>query len=227
LHGAWCWRDLVPELRSRGLTAKTIDLPGHGADPTPPAGITFEDYARRVLDNLGPRTLLVGHGMAGYPISAAAEAASDRVAGLVYLSAFIPEAGKSISDLRAGAPVDPLEGKTHPSDDGVCFSICPLVVEETLYHDCPPGVLTYAAARINREPIAPMRTPLNALTRADKLLRFAILTEQDRMLGIACQEQMARDIPADHVTRLQTSHASFFADPVGLATRIAQIAAQV
>lgn len=227
LHGAWCWRDVLPELRKLGLNAKAIDLPGHGADPTPIPKIDFESYARAVLDSLAERTLLVGHGMGGFAISAAAEVAPERTAGLVYLSAFIPRNGLSIAELRAQAAEDPLDGKTMAADDGHSFTISPPAVEDLLYHDCPPGVLTYAAARINREPVRPLQTPLPQLKRTPKLPRFAIIAEQDKLIPPALQTEMACDIPKENQFRIDASHAPFFSDPSGLAVNIARIAAQV
>jgi pimeloyl-ACP methyl ester carboxylesterase len=34
-HGAWCWRDVLPELERLGHSARAIDLPSHGVDQTP------------------------------------------------------------------------------------------------------------------------------------------------------------------------------------------------
>jgi pimeloyl-ACP methyl ester carboxylesterase len=47
-HGAWCWREIVDELESRGHRAVAIDLPAHGSDPTPPEAVTFRDYVDAV-----------------------------------------------------------------------------------------------------------------------------------------------------------------------------------
>ncbi|WP_425093697.1 alpha/beta fold hydrolase [Tropicimonas sp. S265A] len=227
LHGAWCWRDVAPELREHGLSVRAIDLPGHGADPTPVQDITFESYARAVLAEMGPRTLLVGQGMGGYAVSAAAEAATDRTAGIIYVSAYIPSAHRSVADMRARAARDPFDGITRAADDGQTFAICPDAVHDLLYHDCPPGILTYAGARINREPVAPLRVPLNALERAIRVPRYAIITENDHMISPEYQAEMAEGIPQSNIRRLATSHASFFTDPKGLASEIARIARAV
>lgn len=89
-HGAWCWRDVLPLLREMGHDAKAIDLPGHGDDTTPPSKVTLAAYSDAVIAAMRPDTILVGHSMGGYPITAAAEKATQRVAHLVYLAAYVP-----------------------------------------------------------------------------------------------------------------------------------------
>ena len=40
-HGAWCWRGVLAILEARGHAARAIDLPGLGADTTPPGEVTL------------------------------------------------------------------------------------------------------------------------------------------------------------------------------------------
>jgi len=76
-HGAWCWRDVVPVLEALGHDRRAIDLPSHGDDPTPLEQVTLERYADAVLAAITGRAVVVGHSMAGFPISLAAEIAPD------------------------------------------------------------------------------------------------------------------------------------------------------
>ena len=78
-----------------GVLAAAIDLPGHGADATPPGLVTLNDYARSITDALTEPTLLAGPSAGGFAISAAAERDPSHVAGLICLSACIPAPGRS------------------------------------------------------------------------------------------------------------------------------------
>ena len=49
-HGAWCWRDVLPELIELGNTARALDLPSHGDDRTPIAEVTLALYRDAILD---------------------------------------------------------------------------------------------------------------------------------------------------------------------------------
>ncbi|MFP4275596.1 MAG: alpha/beta fold hydrolase, partial [Paracoccaceae bacterium] len=106
-HGAWCWRDVLPALAGLGHTARAIDLPGHGEDKTPVAEITLEGYRDAILAAIDTPVILVGHSMAGFPIAAAAEAAPERIARLVFLCAYAPRDGLSLVDMRREAPRQP------------------------------------------------------------------------------------------------------------------------
>jgi len=77
-HGAWCWRDVLPELIGLGHTARALDLPSHGDDKTPIAEVTLDLYRDAILDAIDTPVVLAGHSMAGFPIAAAAEKAHEK-----------------------------------------------------------------------------------------------------------------------------------------------------
>ncbi len=106
VHGAWgsgkSWGPVPRILARAGFDVVTLDLPGHGDDPTPPGTVGLSDYAARIVAELeqGPPALLVGHSMGGMAISAAAEAAPHLVRKLVYVCAFLPRDGDSLLSLK-------------------------------------------------------------------------------------------------------------------------------
>ena len=100
-HGAWCWEEVVPLLRARGFEVTAPDLPGLGADTTPPKDVTMESYIQRIVEavgDIGPPVLLVGHSMGGLPISEAAERIPSRISKLIYLTAVLPQSGEKLTD---------------------------------------------------------------------------------------------------------------------------------
>lgn len=118
--GAWCFSRLAPLLEAKGITVASPDLPGHGLgakfpasfaarpldaaafmnEASPLAGVSLQDYVTTILAQVeslaaagfGPITVL-GHSMAGIPITAAAEQSRAHIAKLIYLSAFMPVTG--------------------------------------------------------------------------------------------------------------------------------------
>jgi pimeloyl-ACP methyl ester carboxylesterase len=166
-HGAWAWRDVIPRLRDLGHEARAIDLPGHGEDRTPLEAIRLETYRDAILSALGDRTVLVGHSMGGYPITAAAEAAPARIAALVYLCAYVPVAGVSLADMRRAGPRQPLAPAIRRAEDGLSFTFDPAMARDLFYHDCPDEAVAFATARLCRQPVLPQETPLDATARAE------------------------------------------------------------
>ena len=118
--GAWAFQPTIEQLTARGHRAIALDLPGHGlnarfpssyfhrpldvakfgTEPSPSAGITLEDNVDAVAKTVdaamkggsGP-VVLVGHSMSGVVITAVAEKHPEKIAKLVYLTAFMPKSG--------------------------------------------------------------------------------------------------------------------------------------
>ena len=222
-HGAWCWRDVVPALAALGHHARAIDLPGHGADRTPASDVTLEAYARAILDAIDTSVTLVGHSMAGFPITLAAQMAPEKVARLVYVCAYVPVPGMSLADMRRAGPSQPLLEAIEMAPDRATFSFRPDMVEAKFYHDCPPGTVGFAQARLCPQPVAPQATPIDTLDRWAGVEKHYILCEEDRAIPPDYQATMSAGFPSGHVTRMEVSHSPFFADPQGLARRLNEI----
>ncbi|MFP4238657.1 MAG: alpha/beta fold hydrolase [Rhodosalinus sp.] len=223
-HGAWCWRDVIPALEALGHSARAIDLPGHGKDKTPAGEVTLEAYADAILAAIEAPVVLVGHSMAGFPITAAAEKAPERIAQLVYLCAYAPAGGVSLVQMRQAAPRQPLLPALEKSADGLCFGVKPDMAREVFYHDCPDAAVAYAIPRLCQQPIAPQATPLAVTERSRALPRDYIRCTDDRTIPPEYQVTMTEGWPDHRVHSLRTGHSPFFADPQGLARLLHDIA---
>jgi pimeloyl-ACP methyl ester carboxylesterase len=122
-HGAWCWERVVPLLAVRGFTARAIDLPGHGDDPTPPGRVSWEDYLERMGEALaavaGP-AILVGHSLGGGVITGAADRWPEKIRALVYLCALLPDAPDAASRFRATRAIT---SGVRTAPDGSAFEV--------------------------------------------------------------------------------------------------------
>lgn len=223
-HAAWCWQDLLPHLDRAGITAQAIDLPAHGDDRTAPSQVTLASYAAAILDRIDQPTILVGHSAGGYPITAAAEAARGKVAGLIYLCAYIPRPGQSVADLRRAGPSQPLRGKLLRDPGAPTYRFDPTTIAPLLFHDCPPGTADRSVLLLGPEPIAPQETAL-ALTDASRSLpRHAIITTADRVIPPDWQQAMA-DAAGVTTSSFDSGHSPYFAAPKALAAHLSAIAA--
>ncbi|KAA2255941.1 alpha/beta hydrolase [Solihabitans fulvus] len=101
LHGGWWFEPLADQLREHGHDAYPVTLTGLG-DHADPAGASanLDTHIQDVVDVLESEQLtdvvLVGHSYGGMPITGAADRVPARVAGLVYVDAFVPEDGDSV-----------------------------------------------------------------------------------------------------------------------------------
>ena len=225
-HGAWCWRDVIPALRALGHEASAIDLPAHGADPTPAAEATLDLYTEAILDAIDEPMTLVGHSAAGYPITLAADRAPERITRLIYLCAYMPAPGLSMIDMRRAGPSQPLAGAVRADPGGVTYRVDPDKARACFYNDCADDVAAYALPRLCPEPILPQATPLPPLTRWHEVERHYLICEDDRTIPPDYQRTMSAAFPPGAVGTLPTGHSPFFAAPDQLARRLSDIAAK-
>lgn len=222
-HGAWCWREVIPALQALGHAARAIDLPSHGDDPTPAEEVTLDLYAEAILGAMAGRTVLVGHSMGGFPVTAAAERAPERVARLVYLCAYVPMPGRTLAEMRRMAPTQPLRDAIRVSEDRVTFTIDPDKARDRFYHDVDPALADWAVSRLGPQPILPQETAM-VPDRAERLPRDYIRCTQDRTIPPAFQGALTAGWPADSLHEMATSHSPFLSDPGGLARILSGIA---
>jgi pimeloyl-ACP methyl ester carboxylesterase len=102
-HGGWCWVKVTRLLTDAAHTVYTPTLTGlgeraHLARPEIDLALHVEDVVAMLEAEELRNVILVGHSYAGMVITGAAARAPARIARLVYLDAFVPEAGKSLFD---------------------------------------------------------------------------------------------------------------------------------
>ena len=154
-HGAWCWSALQAELDQRGLASYSLDLPGHAASRLPLGDLHGDAaFVAASIDALARDVVLVGHSYGGAVISEAS-VRTNRVRHLVYLTAFVLDAGESLMGLAGTMPpVEvPLASAMIVQGDGMSM-IDPAGAAAAFYHRCPPEVATAATRRLSPQPVA-------------------------------------------------------------------------
>lgn len=110
-HGGWCWRKVVPLLRTAGHDVYAPTLTGlgeraHLASPEVTLDTRIQDIVNVLYYEDLHDVILVGHAFAGMVITGVADRVPERLAHLVYLDAWVPHDGETPADImRLGAPV--------------------------------------------------------------------------------------------------------------------------
>ncbi|HVA29960.1 MAG TPA: alpha/beta fold hydrolase [Gaiellaceae bacterium] len=233
VHGAWgsgrVWEKVAPLLEAAGHRVDAVDLPGHGDNPAPAGEMTLDANARLVADRVeaadGP-VVLVGHSMGGMSVTQAAELVPDRIATLVYLTAFLPGDGQSLAQL-AGGDSTSLVGPNLVVDEaaGTC-RIKDAAVRETFYGECSEDDARAAAARRVPESLAAIAAPVAiSEERAGVIPRVYIECLRDRAIGIAKQREMWAARPCGQVFTLDTDHSPQLSKPQETAELLLAVAA--
>jgi pimeloyl-ACP methyl ester carboxylesterase len=217
VHGAWAdgssWSKVIPLLVEKELSVTAVQLPL----------TTFEaDVAavRRAIALMDGDVVLVGHSYAGAVIGEAGNA--PKVARLVYIDAFAPDAGESAGSLFAQFEAAPLGAEIKPDAEGFLkltrtgiFDLFAQDVDET-----EKAVLDAAQGPINGAALGGVLTQAAWKSRP----AFYLVGTQDRAIPPAEQEKMAARMGAT-VAHVESGHVPMLSHPAAVADFIAQAAA--
>jgi len=174
---------------------------------------------KRAIASQDGRVLLVGHSYGGAVIT---EAGTDpRVAGLVYIAAFAPDKGESVSSLikdpLPGAPVPPIL----PPQDGFLF------LDQAKFHfsfaaDVDPEAAAFMAASQVPWGIGALAGTITEPAWKTKPSWYLVATE-DRMIPPPAQRMMSKRAGST-VTEVAGSHAVYVSQPKSVADFIERAA---
>jgi pimeloyl-ACP methyl ester carboxylesterase len=174
---------------------------------------------RRTLAAQNGPVILVGHSYGGVVIT---EAGSDpKVSGLVYIAAFAPDKGESVSALiknsPPGAPVPPIV----PSGDGYLF------VDRAKFHESFAADVSPQAAAFMADSQVPwgLEALDGVVTEPAWKTRqsWYLVSSEDRMIPPDAQRAMAKRAGST-VAEVKGSHAVYVSQPQAVADVIAKAA---
>lgn len=219
VHGGFVdgsgWRGVYDELRADGHDVRVVQNPTKSL---------ADDAAttRDILDTVEGPVVLVGHSYGGAVITEAGT--HDKVAALVYITAFAPDQGESVSALLGGFPQDGPQPPILPPVNGYLF------LDRAKYHESFAADVPAAEASFQADSQVPWG--LDALggivTEAawrSKPSWYLHVTD-DRMIPPAAQASMAERIGAT-VIETPGSHAIYVSQPKTVAGIIRQAAGAV
>jgi pimeloyl-ACP methyl ester carboxylesterase len=215
-HGPWCWESVEAALSRSGVRSATVALPSVGPDPKALGGLV--DDIRAVEDAAaalpGP-TVVVGHSYGGIVVSGARF--PDAVRRLVFLGAFMPEAGRSLVSYLPPGPLPPF---VQPREDG-CSQVDMAVADAAFYADCDAPTREWARSRLALHSTAAIVTPAPRASWREIPSTYIVLT-QDQIIPVPAQRQMASQA-ADRID-LDSSHSPMLSRPAALAQLLAGLA---
>ena len=212
VHGAWAdsssWNNVTRVLKSKGyhVTAVNLPLTSLAADAA---------ATKAVIDAQDGPTVLVGHSWAGFVIG---EVGNDpKVNALVYVSAFAPEKGESVTALSAGGPPSKGVQAIRPDDKGFLY------LDKAAY----PSVFGEDLPASEAESLANTQRPINH-TAFDEPATVAawhskpswfVVSDKDLILDPSAQKFFANRIKAT-TTIVEGGHDSLIAFPKQVAAAI-------
>jgi len=219
VHGGFVdgsgWEAVYRALRKQGFPVSVVQ------NPTTSLADDVRATRRVIATQPGP-VILVGHSYGGVVIT---EAGNDpRVAGLVYIAAFAPDQGESVSalikDPPPGAPVPPIL----PPEDGL------LLLDKAQFHASFAGDLDPEQAAFMAESQVPwgveaLQGAVTTPAWQTKPSWYLVATD-DRMIPPEAQRFMSERAGAS-VAEVAGSHAIYVSQPHAVARLIATAASSV
>jgi pimeloyl-ACP methyl ester carboxylesterase len=213
-HGSWCWDRVVPLLESQDLPVHLVDLPSIGADPDDPSALSGDAAAvRRILDEASGPFLVCGHSYGGMVVTHATAGRKD-VVRLVYLCAFMPDAGESLLSLTGG----PAPWIREQADGRMLPDLA--LAAETFYGDCDPEIQRASIERLRPMPPAPFAEAVPQAAWREIASTYIVCTED-----MAIPVEWQRDVfapRAEEAVELEASHSPFLSQPSVVADLLAE-----
>lgn len=221
VHGAFAdasgWAGVIRELSSGGH--KVV------APANPLRGIAHDAHAiRAVADAIDGPVILVGHSYGGAVITEAAEGL-ENLTGLVYIAAFAPAAGESVSSVQEPFPAPLLASTVRPTPydaidavGGPELFIDGAQFQETFAADLDPDLASIMA--VSQRPLAAAAAgePLGHAGWTARPTWYLVSTH-DRAIAPEAQRFMAERMNAT-TEEIDGSHVAFIAQPEKVAAFI-------
>ena len=216
VHGAFAdgssWADVVSVLQVKGYHVAAVQNPLTSLEDD----VAATQRAIALMD--GP-VLLVGHSWAGMVISVAGN--DPKVAGLMYISALIPDDTQNVADLSQHYPAAPGGAELRPDASGY-LSLTRKGIEEDFGQDLPAA---------KRSVLFSTQGPWAASSTTQKVYGVAwknkpswvIVATNDRMISPELERAEAKMIKATTI-ELTSSHVPMVSQPDKVAAFIVEAA---
>ncbi len=221
--GGWCWQKVARALRAAGSEVYAPTLTGvgdrlHLGDCGVDLGTHIADIANLLFYEDIADTVLVGHSYAGMVITGVASTVPERLRLLVYLDAYVPEAGQSEFDLwtpelraefRAAREAGGMRPPPPPSLVGID----------------DPALAAWYAARVTPHPPGCFTRPVPPGTPASEAIPRAYISCTEgpltSLIGPFAEKARSRGWP---VRTLAAGHEAELVAPLELAALLVELA---
>ncbi|MDE5443297.1 alpha/beta fold hydrolase [Bradyrhizobium sp. CSA207] len=205
VHGAWtdgsCWSSVIAQLNGAAVETTAVQLP---------LSSLAEDVAtvqRAMALEEGP-LLLVGHSYGGVVITQAGD--DPKIAGLVYVAAFAPDADQSALSLAELLPPSPAASELERDGSGF-FKLTRKGILEDFAQDLIIGQKEVMIATQGPISIHALGAPVSSTAWRGRSCWY-VLAENDRTIWPALQERMSSHIGAETI-RVPAGHVAMLSCP--------------
>lgn len=239
-HGAWCWYKIVTLLKQKGHRVAALDLTSNGinrAASTEQVN-SIAHYAEPLLQYISnlsndEKVTLVGHSLAGCPLSYAMEMYPTKISKVIFIAAFTPRNNQSFLSSSHPKTFSRLVEKgvvvLNMNEDSELPTSASLVLDHLksyLYNESPEEDANLARSVLTPTPF-PISVEFLKLSEENygSIRRFYVKLMKDRLFFPDHQEFSIAQNPPEKVFKMHASdHSPFFSQPHQLCNLLIHIA---
>lgn len=214
-------------MEERGHRVLAPDLPAHGDDCSGRYLMSLRAYARRISEvtaTSGKPVVAVGHSMGGMVLKQALADSPPLFRAAVYLCAFVPLHGESLTSLSLRDRESLVPSSTRFGIRGM--SVRPKMATSLFYADCSNEVATWATSRLQIEPYWPLFCRYKETAKVEVPATY-IGCSEDRVISIDRQRIMAARSGIEMLATMKAGHSPFLSAPTELAEILTNHAAAI
>ena len=214
-QGGWVWRKVAQRLRAGGHLVFTPTLTGlceraHLASADVDLQTHIQDVVGLIETEDLTDVLLVGHSYAGMVITGVADRVAERLQGLVYLDAFIPESGASMESLAVPGRFEALKQKAVDAGDP---NMTP-PPEASFWSIKDPEDEAWLDRRTTAHPLGTYTQKLDYTVKLEEVGSLTYVLAEINALGQFDKfADYARQNPAWHVETVPCGHEAMVDEP--------------
>jgi pimeloyl-ACP methyl ester carboxylesterase len=226
-HGAWsagwAWKKMRPLMAAVGHELWTPTYTGlgerrHLARPDVDLNTHIQDVVAVLETEDLSDVVLVGHSYGGMVATGVADRARDRIAKLVYLDAFVPRDGQSLTDFTGPGSADQLRQSAQADGGGW------LVPPRASPPDTSEADLAWTGPRRAPQPIGAFTTPVRLANGEPSAPRSYILCTRSEPVGaFAAFAERARTEAGWRYFEIEATHNPHITAPAALARLLDEI----
>lgn len=223
-HGSWCWDPIRNGIVEQGHSVVAPQLPGRDDTALRASQVTLEEQVEvldAALSDCPEPPRVVAHSLGGLAASAFAELVGDRIAGLIYVNAVVPLGGASLVSTMLDSECASilLEADAVQIHRDQTVSISADRALTAFYDRCADVTARAAVARLCREPLQPLLTPVALGSSFDSIPKAYVGSTEDRAVPPSLQRDIATVIDAKFLP-IVSDHSPFYSAPDALVSAL-------
>ncbi|GLJ05938.1 hypothetical protein SUGI_0028640 [Cryptomeria japonica] len=235
--GGWCWYKVADLLLKAGHTVSSIDMASGGIDPTNADQVSsLQQYNQPLTDFFTAlpsqdKVIMVGHSAGGFNLSFTMERFPDKIAAAVFVTAFMPLSGTTLSDMisEVSSIVGNFGDSTFYYENGkenttTSFRFGSQFTRHSLSQNSPSWDLMLLDSLEKKFPL--WEEPvLYTAKNYGSVRRIYVVAKEDKLFVEAFQRKMIAENPPQMVYEIEGSdHTVVFSKPLCLAEVLIGIA---